>query len=45
VKENEMGRACSMYGEKYNVYRLLVRKPEGRPRCRWKDNIEVIGIG
>jgi hypothetical protein len=31
-------------GEKRNVYRLLVRKPEGkrpvgRPRHRWVDNI------
>jgi hypothetical protein len=33
-------------GEKRNVYRLLVRKPEGkrplgRPRCRWMDNTEM----
>jgi hypothetical protein len=33
-------------GEKRNVYRLLVRKPEGkrpleRPRRRWIDNIEM----
>jgi hypothetical protein len=33
-------------GEKRNTYRLLVRKPEGkrplgRPRCRWVDNIKV----
>jgi hypothetical protein len=32
-------------GEKRNVYRLLVGKPEGRrplgtPRCRWIDNIK-----
>jgi hypothetical protein len=32
-------------GEKRNVYRLLVGKPEGkrplgRPRCRWMDNIK-----
>jgi hypothetical protein len=32
-------------GEKRNVYRLLVVKPEGkrplgRPRCRWVDNIQ-----
>jgi hypothetical protein len=31
-------------GEKRNTYRLLVGKPErkrplGRPRCRWVDNI------
>jgi hypothetical protein len=33
-------------GEKGNVYKLLVRKPEGktplgRPRCRWIDNIKM----
>jgi hypothetical protein len=33
-------------GEKRNEYRLLVGKPEGkrplgRPRCRWIDNIKL----
>jgi hypothetical protein len=33
-------------GEKKNMYRLLVRKPEGkgtleRPRSRWIDNIKM----
>jgi hypothetical protein len=33
-------------GEKRNVYRILVGKPEGRrplgrPRCRWEDNIKM----
>jgi hypothetical protein len=33
-------------GEKRNAYRLLVGKPEGRrplgrPRCRWVDNIRI----
>jgi hypothetical protein len=33
-------------GEMRNVYRLLVGKPEGkrplgRPRCRWVDNIKI----
>jgi hypothetical protein len=39
-------------GEKSNVYRLLVEKPEGkrplrRPRCRWIANIkmDLIEIG
>jgi hypothetical protein len=32
--------------EKRNAYRILVRKPEGkrplgRPRCRWVDNIKI----
>jgi hypothetical protein len=35
-----------MKGEKRNVYKLLLGKPEGkrplgRPRCRWDDNIEM----
>jgi hypothetical protein len=33
-------------GEKMNVYRLLVGRPEGkrplgRPRCRWIDNVKM----
>jgi hypothetical protein len=33
-------------GEKRNVYRLFVGKPEGkrplgRPKCRWIDNIKM----
>jgi hypothetical protein len=33
-------------GEKGNAYRLLVGKPEGkrplgRPKCRWVDNIRM----
>jgi hypothetical protein len=41
-----MGRACSKTGEKRNVYRLLVGKPErkrplGRPRHRRVDNIRM----
>jgi hypothetical protein len=30
VKEDEMGRACSMNGENRNAYRILVGKPEGK---------------
>jgi hypothetical protein len=41
-----MGRACSTNGEKLNVYRILVGKPEGkrplgRPRRRRMDNIKM----
>ena len=41
-----MGEACSTYGERRGLYRVLVWKPEGkrplgRPRCRWQDNIKV----
>jgi len=41
-----MGRACSSYGERRGTYRVLVGKPEGkrplgRPRRRWEDNINM----
>jgi hypothetical protein len=40
-----MGRVCSK-NEKRNAYNILVRKlegkrPLGRPRRRWVDNIEM----
>jgi hypothetical protein len=46
MKEDEMGKACSTYGDMINAYRMLVGKPEGkkplgRPRRRWKDNIKM----
>jgi hypothetical protein len=41
-----MGRACSTHGEKRNAYRILVgnsegKRPLGRPRRRWVDNIRI----
>ena len=41
-----MGGTCSAYGERRGVYRVLVVKPEGRrplgrPRPRWEDNIKM----
>jgi hypothetical protein len=40
-----MGMACSMYGEKRNAYKILVRsegkKPLGRSRRRWEDTIKM----
>jgi hypothetical protein len=44
-----MGGPCSTNGEKRNAYRLFVRKPEGkrplgRPRRRWVDNIRWEGV-
>jgi hypothetical protein len=45
VFQYEMDRACSTNGEK-NANRILVGNPEGkrplgRPRRRWMDNIKV----
>jgi hypothetical protein len=41
-----MGRACGTNGEKRNAYSILVGKPEGkrplgRPRNSWVDNIKM----
>jgi hypothetical protein len=41
-----MGGACSTYGERRGIYRVLVVKPEGkrplgRLRRRWEDNIKT----
>jgi hypothetical protein len=41
-----MGRACSTNGEKRNAYTILVgnlegKRPLGRPRPRWEDNIRM----
>jgi hypothetical protein len=41
-----MGRTCSTYGERRGALRTLVGKPEGRRplgrlRCRWEDNIKM----
>jgi hypothetical protein len=46
IEKNEIGRACNADGEQRGMYRVLVGKPEGkrplgRPRCRWKDNIRM----
>jgi hypothetical protein len=49
-----MARACSTNGEKRNAYTMLVEKSEGKrplgkPRRRWVDNIIMdirdIGLG
>jgi len=44
--QNEMGWACGAYGLGEGVYRVLVGKPEGRrplgrPRRGWMDNIRM----
>ena len=41
-----MGGTCSAYGGRRGVYSVLVGKPEGkrplgRPRRRWEDNIKM----
>jgi hypothetical protein len=46
VEEDDVGGHVARMGEKRNVYRLSVGKPEGkrplgRPRRRWIDNIKM----
>jgi len=41
-----MSEACSMYGKSRGIYRVLVRKREGkkslgRTRHRWEGNIKI----
>ena len=41
-----MGGACSTNGRRRGVYRVLVgksegKRPLGRPRRRWEDNIKI----
>jgi hypothetical protein len=45
IRRKWMGWACDAYGGGENVHRVLVGKPEGkkplgRPRRRWEDNIK-----
>jgi hypothetical protein len=49
IKSRRMRRAghVARMGEKRNAYRILVGKPEGkrplgRPRRRWVDNIKMV---
>jgi len=46
IEKDEMGWACGAYGRGEGVYRVLAEKPKGkrplgRPRSRWVDNIRV----
>jgi hypothetical protein len=46
MKEDEVGWACGTHGEGRGAYRVLVGRPEGkrplgRPRRRWEDNIKM----
>ena len=46
IEKNEMGGACSAYREWRGIYRVWggapeVKRPLGRPRRRWEDNIKI----
>ena len=46
IETNEMGWACGAYGGGEGAYRIFLGKPEGRrplgrPRRRWVDNIRM----
>jgi hypothetical protein len=44
-----MGRSCSTYVSMRNAYKVLCGIPErsiplGRPKCEWKDAINLVGF-
>jgi hypothetical protein len=46
IEKNDWSGACSTYGGRRGVYRILMEKlegnrPLGRPRCIWDDNIKM----
>jgi hypothetical protein len=46
VKKNQTGGDLARKGDRRDVYRVLIGKPEGkrplgRPRRRWQDNIKM----
>jgi hypothetical protein len=46
IKKNEMAGHVARMGEGRGAYRILVERPEGRrpfgrPRRRWEDNIKI----
>jgi hypothetical protein len=46
MEKNGIGEACSAYGGEVRLIQDLVGKPEGkrplgRLRCRWEDNIKM----
>jgi hypothetical protein len=47
MKKDEIGGACSMYGEMRGTYRVQVGKPEGKRPLEtigviwWEDNIKM----
>jgi hypothetical protein len=46
MKEDEVGGTYGMHGEGRGVYRVFVGRPEGkrplgRPKRRWKNNIKM----
>jgi hypothetical protein len=50
ARRRKLARHVARIGEKRNAYRLLVGKPEGkrplgRPRRRWLDNIRIVEVG
>jgi hypothetical protein len=46
MKEDEVGWTCGTHGEGIAIYTVLVGRPEGkrplgRPRRRWENNIKL----
>jgi hypothetical protein len=51
IKENEMGQACSLCGKRKQMHtgfwwkNTLKKKPYGKLRHRWEDNINTLLSG
>jgi hypothetical protein len=47
IRKRRRAGACSTNGGEEERYRLLVEKPEGRPRRRWMNNIgmDLVEVG
>jgi hypothetical protein len=46
IEKNDVGGACSTYGNGRGLYRVLVgktvrKRPLGRPKHRWDNNIKM----
>jgi hypothetical protein len=43
IKSSKMRLAghVACIGEMRNGYKILIRKADGRPKCKWEDNIKI----
>jgi hypothetical protein len=39
--EDDIGRACNIYGKDENIHQIVSGSLGGRPRQRWEDNIKM----
>jgi hypothetical protein len=41
IKADEMGRACNKTNSYNSARKYDAKRPHGRPRCRWENNIKM----